>query len=62
MTLQRPFSQLDWHQKPEMVRNYILYLERTLHELQQQLKSHGQRIEKLEVQTKKDSHNSSKPS
>jgi hypothetical protein len=53
MTLKRPFSQLDWHQTPEMVRHYILYLERTLHELQQQLKSHEQRIEKLEVQTQK---------
>jgi transposase len=61
MTLQRPFSQLDWHQTPEMVRQYILYLERTIHDLQQQLKSHEQRIEKLEVQTQKNSHNSSKP-
>jgi hypothetical protein len=44
-----------------MVRQYILYLERTLHELQKQLKSHEQRIEKLEVKTQKNSHNSSKP-
>lgn len=61
MTLNRPFSELDWHQTPEMVRHYILYLERTLHQMQQQAESHEKRIEKLEVQTKKNSHNSSKP-
>ena len=61
MALKRPFSELDWNQTPEMVRRYILMLERTLHETQLQVQSHEKRIEKLEVQSKKNSHNSSKP-
>lgn len=61
MILNRPFSELDWHQAPEMVRHYILYLERTLHEMQQKFEFQDKRIEKLEAQTKKNSHNSSKP-
>jgi transposase len=53
MALKRPFSELDWLQTPEMVRHYILYLERTLGDMQKQVESHEQRIEKLEVRTKK---------
>ncbi len=61
MALKRPFSDLDWHLTPEAVRRYILYLEQALHDMQQRVESHEKRIEKLEVQTKKNSHNSSKP-
>ena len=61
MALKRPFSELDWHQTPEMVRHYILHLERTLYEMQQRVDSHEQRIEKLETRSKKNSSNSSKP-
>lgn len=61
MALNRPFSDLDWLQTPDIVRRYILLLERTLDEVQEQIKSHEQRIEKIETQNKKNSHNSSKP-
>jgi transposase len=61
MALKRPFSELDWLQTPEMVRHYIMYLERTLDDMQKQVESHEKRIEKLEVRTQKNSHNSSKP-
>ena len=57
----RTFSDLDWHLTPETVRQYILALERALFDTQKQLQSHEVRIEKLEVQTRKDSTNSSKP-
>lgn len=61
MALKRPFPELDWHLTPQTVRQYILYLEQTLHDMQQRVESHEKRIEKLEVRTKKSSHNSSKP-
>ena len=57
----RTFSDLDWHLTPETVRQYILALERALFDTQKQLQSHEVRIEKLEIQTQKDSTNSSKP-
>lgn len=34
MTLQRPFSELDWQMIPEMVRQYIVLLEQKLHHMQ----------------------------
>jgi transposase len=61
MTPTRSFSELEWHLTPETVRQYILALERALFDTQKQLQSHEVRIEKLEVQTRKDSTNSSKP-
>jgi transposase len=61
MALKRPFPELDWHLTPETVRHYIMALEQTVHDLQHRVESHEMRIEKLEVQTKKNSHNSSKP-
>jgi transposase len=61
MAPKRPFSDLDWHLTPESVRHYILALEQALYEMQQKLASHEKRIEKLEVRTKKNSRNSSKP-
>ena len=61
MALKRPFPELDWHLTPQTVRQYILSLEQTLYDMQQRVESHEERIEKLEVKTKKNSHNSSKP-
>lgn len=57
----RPFSELDWQLIPESVRQYILFLERTAADLHKRVESLEQRLEKLEVQTKKNSKNSSKP-
>ncbi len=61
MALKRPFSELDWQLTPEPVRQYIMALERMLHDMQQRVQTHEERIEKLEVRTRKTSHNSSKP-
>lgn len=61
MALKRPFPDLDWQLTPQTVRQYIVSLERSLHDLQRQVETHEKRIENLEVRTKKDSHNSSKP-
>jgi transposase len=61
MALKRPFSELDWQLTPEPVRHYIMALEQMLHDMQQRLHAHEERIEKLEVRTRKTSHNSSKP-
>ena len=61
MALKRPFPELDWHLTPQTVRQYILSLEQSLFDMQQRVESHEKRIEKLEVKTKKNSHNSSKP-
>ena len=57
----RPFPDLDWQVTPESVRKYIQYLESALLRMHQRVESHEQRIEKLEVQTRKNSKNSSKP-
>jgi transposase len=61
MALKRPFPELDWHLTPQTVRQYILSLEQTLFDMQQRVESHEKRIETLEVKTRKNSHNSSKP-
>ena len=61
MALKRPFSELDWQLTPEPVRQYIMALERTLFDMGQRIAAHEQRLEKLEVRTRKNSHNSSKP-
>ena len=61
MALKRPFSELDWQLTPEPVRHYIMALERTLFDMQQRIAVHEKRLEKLEVRTRKNSHNSSKP-
>ena len=61
MVLNRPFSEIEWFQTPALVRQHILNIERTLFEMQQQVKLLEKRIEKLEVKGKKNSHNSSKP-
>ena len=61
MEAKRPFSQLDWLTTPQAVRDYIIYLEKTIFQMQQQLGQLEKRTEKLEVQTKMNSQNSSKP-
>lgn len=61
MAPERPFPELDWHLTPEPVRRYILSLEQTLFDMRKRVESHEKRIEKLEVQKNKNSHNSSKP-
>lgn len=57
----RPFADIDWQLTPEAVRQYILYLERTLLEMQKRVDPLEERIEKLEDQAQKNSKNSSKP-
>lgn len=61
MEAKRPFSQLDWLTTPQAVRDYIIYLEKTIFQMQQQLGQLEKRTEKLEVRTKMNSQNSSKP-
>jgi transposase len=61
MEAKRPFSQLDWLTTPEPVRAYIVHLEKTILQMQQQLGQLAKRTEKLEVLTKMNSQNSSKP-
>ena len=61
MEANRPFSQLDWLSTPEAVRAYIIYLEKTKFQMQQQLGQLEKRTEKLETQTNMNSQNSSKP-
>ena len=61
MTLERPFSQLEWFQTPEAVRQYILALEQAVHDMGHRVEAHEKRIEKLEIQSRKNSRNSSKP-
>jgi len=61
MIPKRPFSDIDWLQTPDVVRRYIVTLERMLHEMDKRIESHEKRLENLEVRNKKTSHNSSKP-
>ena len=61
MEAKRPFTQLDWLTTPQAVRDYIVYLEKTIFQMQQQLEQLEKRTEKLEVRTKMNSQNSSKP-
>jgi transposase len=61
MEAKRPFSQLDWLSTPEPVREYIIYLERLIGQMQQRLEAVEKRTEKLEARTRMNSQNSSKP-
>jgi transposase len=61
MALKRPFSGLYWQLTPEPVRYYILALERMLQDREQRIAAHEKRLEKIEVRTRENSHNSSKP-
>jgi len=57
----RPFTELDWQLTPQPVRQYIVYLEQTLNQMQNQIQQLEKRLDALEVTTKKNSRNSSKP-
>ncbi len=57
----RTFSDLDWYQTPEAVRLYIMALENAISDTRNQVKTLEQHVEKLEVQARKNSTNSSKP-
>ena len=59
MEAKRPFSQLDWLTTPQPVKDYIIYLEKTIFQMQQQLRQLEKRTEKLEVVTQMSSQNSS---
>ena len=61
MEPKRPFSPLDWAATPQPVKQYIEYLEQAIATLVAKLEQHEKRIEQLEVRTKKNSLNSSKP-
>jgi len=61
MEAKRPFSQIDWLSTPEPVREYIIYLERLIGQMQQRLDAVEKRTEKLEARTRMNSQNSSKP-
>ena len=61
MEPKRPFSNLDWVATPQPVKQYILYLEQALVSLAAKTEQLERRIEQLEVRTKKNSQNSSKP-
>jgi transposase len=61
MEAKRPFTQLDWLSTPQAVKDYIVYLEKTIFQMQQQLGQLEKRTAKLEVRTKMNSQNSSKP-
>ena len=61
MEVKRPFSDLDWLSTPESVRAYIIHLEQIIAQMQKRLELVEKRTEKLEVRTKMNSQNSSKP-
>ncbi len=61
MEAKRPFSQFDWLSTPQPVKDYIVYLEKTIFQMQQQLGQLEKRTKKLEARTKMNSQNSSKP-
>ena len=61
MEANRPFPHIEWLTTPEAVKAYIVHLETTILQMQQQLGQLEKRTEKLEIQTKMNSQNSSKP-
>jgi len=61
MEAKRPFSQLDWLSTPGPIRAYIIHLEQVIEQMQQRLELIEKRTEKLEVNSKMNSQNSSKP-
>ena len=61
MEPKRPFSVLDRAATPEPVKQYVLYLERTIATLVESVQQLEKRIEHLEVRANKNSQNSSKP-
>ncbi len=61
MEPKRPFSNLDWVATPQIVKQYIEHLEQTIFAFVAKVDLLEKRTEALEVQTKKNSQNSSKP-
>ena len=61
MEIKRPFSEADWLQTPEPVRQYVEQLEQTIIALVAKVEQLEKRIEQLEAGSKKNSQNSSKP-
>ena len=57
----RPFTELDWQLTPEPVRQYIVYLEQTMMQMQNHINQLEKRLEALEEKVNKNSRNSSKP-
>ena len=61
MEPKRPFSNLDWVATPQIVKQYIEHLEQTVFAFVAKVDLLEKRTEILEVRTKKNSQNSSKP-
>ncbi len=61
MEQKRPFTNDDWQKTPEPVREYIVYLEKTVIKLVDTVNKLEKRVDKLESQLNKNSQNSSKP-
>ena len=61
MEAKRPFSDDDWKQTPEPVKQYIVHLEETIVNLIKRVEELEKRTEKLENKTNQNSQNSSKP-
>lgn len=61
MEIKRPFSEADWLQTPEPVRQYVEQLEQTVLALVAKVEQLEKRIEQLEAGSRKNSQNSSKP-
>ena len=61
MEAKRPFSHIEWLSTPQAVKDYIVYLEKTIFQMRQQLGQLEKRTEKLEVRSQMNSQNSSKP-
>jgi len=61
MEPKRPFSNLDWVATPQIVKQHIEHLEQTIFAFVARVDLLEKRTETLEVQTKKNSQNSSKP-
>jgi transposase len=61
MEIKRPFSEIDWLNTPQPVRQYIEMLEKSILQLTAALDELKGRTEKLEERVNKNSQNSSKP-
>jgi len=61
MEAKRPFTDADWQDTPEPVKEYVVHLERKVDDLTSMVEQLVSRVEKLEKQVTKNSQNSSKP-
>jgi hypothetical protein len=55
MKSKRPSPEIDWFSTPEPVREYIIYLERLIGQMQHRLETVEKRTEKLEARTRMNS-------